>query len=228
MVITAGQIGFIIRPMDNNLDTRLGPATPQKAFDRLKEGNLRFISGLRSIESFASQTRMKELAEKGQKPFAIILTCSDSRSPVEIIFDQGIGDLFVVRVAGNVVAPSLLASIEFAAANFGSAVVLVLGHSLCGAIIAAVDYARNPSISLPSPNLEELLGRIRPAVDRTLIEYPIENPEFINLSTHENVRRSMRLIQDQSQIIKNLVTQGKLSVEGGVLDIATGQVNFIK
>lgn len=201
--------------------------TPKQAIERLKEGNFRFISGVRSVEPLLSHLRMKELAEKGQKPFAIVLTCSDSRSPAEMIFDQGLGDLFVVRVAGNVVAPSLLASIEFAAANFGSSTVLVLGHTLCGAVNATIAHARDTSKPLPSPHLEELVGRIRPAIDRVLLENKIDHSDFLKLSTLENVLRSMRLIQEQSQIIRSLVSNGSLSVEGAVLDISTGQVEFM-
>lgn len=201
--------------------------SPFQAIERLKEGNLRFTSGVRAVEPLLSHLRMRELAEKGQKPFAIVLTCSDSRSPVEMIFDQGLGDLFVVRVAGNVVAPSLLASIEFAAANFGSSAVVVLGHTLCGAVNATISHVRDSSKPLPSPHLEELVARIRPAVDRTSQGCKIDDPNFLNLSTRENVFRSMRLIQEQSLIIRTLISSGSLSLHGAILDIATGKVEFI-
>lgn len=201
--------------------------TPSEAIQRLREGNHRFVSGVRAVEPLLSHLRMKELAHKGQKPFAIVLTCSDSRSPAEMIFDQGLGDLFVVRVAGNVVAPSLLASIEFAAANFGSAVVLVLGHSLCGAVQATLEHTRDPYRPLPSPYLEELVGRIRPAVEQTIQACGGHSPDLLDLSTEANVVRSMRLILEQSQIMRNLVTEGRTSIEGAVLDIATGKVRFL-
>lgn len=212
----------------NNETTRSLPLTPRQAIERLKEGNLRFTSGMRSIEPLLSHLRMRELAENGQKPFAIVLTCSDSRSPVEMIFDQGLGDLFVVRVAGNVVAPSLLASIEFAAANFGSSTILVLGHSRCGAVNATIEHARNPTTPLPSPHLEELVGRIRPAVERSLRECSLDHPELLPHSTRENVKRSMRLIQEQSTIVRELMDSGKISVAGALLDISTGHVHFMK
>ena len=202
--------------------------SPQQAIERLKEGNLRFTSGVRAVEPLLSHLRMRELAEKGQKPFAIVLTCSDSRSPVEMIFDQGLGDLFVVRVAGNVVAPSLLASVEFAAANFGSSAVVVLGHTRCGAVNATISHVKDSSKPLPSLHLEELVARIRPAVDRTSRECKIDDPDFLNLSTRENVLRSMRLIQEQSQIVRNLVTGGNITLHGAILDIATGKVEFIE
>lgn len=201
--------------------------TPQEALQRLHEGNQRFVTGVRSVEPLLSHLKMKELAEKGQKPFAIVLTCSDSRSPVEMIFDQGVGELFVVRVAGNVVAPSLLASIEFAAANFGSSAILVLGHTQCGAVKATLQHAQQPGNALPSPHLEELVGRIRPAVEWTQRKIPLDHPEALQHSTEANVLRSMRLIVDQSTIVRNLVEEGKLCIEGGVLDIATGRVRFL-
>lgn len=199
----------------------------KQAVERLTLGNERFINGVRSVDSMLAHLKMKDLAENGQKPFAVILTCSDSRSPVELIFDQGLGDLFVVRVAGNVIAPSLLASIEFAVANFGSPAIVVLGHTLCGAIKATCSHVQEPSTPLPSAHLEELVGRIRPAVEATQRDTLIDHPEFIYKATLQNVRRSMRLITEQSQIVRNLMAEGKVSVEGAVLDIATGVVKWI-
>lgn len=206
----------------------LDEMTPLNAIERLKDGNRRFVEGVRSVEPLLSHMKMKELAEKGQKPFAIILTCSDSRSPAEMIFDQGVGDLFVVRVAGNVVDPSLLASIEFAAANFGSPVVLVLGHTSCGAVTAAVQNARHPEVSLPSVHLEELVGRIRPAVEYAGRECPLNHSDIVHHSTRENVKRSMRLIEEQSAIVRKLTQAGRLLVEGAILDISTGKVQFFR
>jgi carbonic anhydrase len=200
---------------------------PKEAYQKLIDGNQRFVSGLRSVDPLLSHLKMAELAQKGQKPFAIILTCSDSRAPVEMIFDQGLGDLFVVRVAGNVIAPSLLASIEFAAANFGSALVLVLGHSLCGAVNATIQHVHHPDQVLPSAHLEELVARIRPAVEAVQTRKNVEQSEFFPAVTEENVRRSLRLILEQSRIVSSLVDQGKLELAGGILDIATGKVRFI-
>ena len=203
------------------------PITPAAALERLRTGNRRFIGGLRAVEPMLSHLKMGELALKGQRPFAIVLTCSDSRSPAEMIFDQGLGDLFVVRVAGNVVAPSLLASIEFAASKFGSSTVLVLGHTHCGAIGATIQHALAPEKSLGSPHLEELVGRIRPAVDRVMKRPSLEQADWESHSTVENVERSMRLIREQSQIVRDLISTGRLSISGGVLDIATGAVQFL-
>ncbi len=198
------------------------------AIRRLIEGNRRFTSGLRSVEPMMAHLRMAELAANGQKPFAVVLTCSDSRSPVELIFDQGLGDLFVVRVAGNVVAPSLLASIEFAVANFGSSAIVVLGHTLCGAVNATIKHSIDPSQPLPSPHLEELVGRIRPAIESAEREHPISHPGFLHHATLENIDRSARLILEQSRIVRELVAQGKLTVVGALLDIASGRVDFLQ
>ena len=202
--------------------------TPAEALQRLVDGNKRFTSGVRSIDSLLSQTKMKELALNGQRPFAIVLTCSDSRSPAEMIFDQGVGDLFVVRVAGNVIAPSLLASIEFAAANFASSTIVVLGHTQCGAISATLDHVLHPEKVLPSPHLEELVGRIRPAVESTIIRNRGKESEHKQLATIENIKRSMHLILEQSRIIEGLVKENRISVEGGLLDISSGVVSFFK
>jgi carbonic anhydrase len=147
-----------------------------------------------------------------------------------MVFDQGLGEVFVVRVAGNVVAPSLLASMEFAAANFGSSLILVMGHTKCGAVKATFDHSLTPAAALPSPHLEELVARIRPAVEKVKsIAGPLGQPaaEMVESCAVENVRRSMGLIVEQSSIIRNLISEGKLAIEGGILDIATGKVNFM-
>lgn len=199
--------------------------TPAKAKARLVEGNKRFTSGER-LEPQLSHLKLAELAKKGQKPFAIVLTCSDSRSPAELIFDQGLGDLFVVRVAGNVVAASLLASIEFAASNFESAVIVVLGHTQCGAVHMSLQHYQNPTIPLPSSHLEELEGRIRPAVEILDLEEDFEIAAVLDLAVKENVLRSMRLIKEQSTIIRDLLSKKKISIEGAILDVLTGKVQF--
>lgn len=201
---------------------------PAQAIERLQEGNGRFTTGLRSVEPMMAHLKMAELAAKGQKPFAIVLTCSDSRSPVEMIFDQGLGDLFVVRVAGNVVAPSLLASMEFAVANFGSSAIVVLGHSLCGAVKATIGHCQAPTTALPSPHLEELVGRIRPAVEFTQRERKLDSgDEFLHHATVSNINRSKSLILEQSRIIRDAVEAGNLVIEGALLDIASGNVKFL-
>ncbi len=202
--------------------------SPSAALELLEEGNRRFITGVRSVEPLLSHLKMQELAEIGQRPFAVVLTCSDSRSPAELIFDQGLGDLFVVRVAGNVVAPSLLASIEFATSNFGSPIVLVLGHTKCGAVSATIEHKKEPHVLLPSIHLEELIGRIMPAIEATQRKCAMDTPGFTDKAVIENIRRSCRIIVEQSMIVRDLVATGKLSVQGAILDINTGIVRFLK
>jgi carbonic anhydrase len=203
--------------------------SPKSSLKKLIDGNRRFVSGIRSVDTLAGHLKMAELAQNGQKPHTIVLTCSDSRSPVEMIFDQGLGEVFVVRVAGNVVAPSLLASIEFAAANFGSSLILVMGHTKCGAVNATFNHVQNPGNALPSPHLEELVARIRPAVEKVQARGTTghDHSHIVEDCTIENVRRSMNLIMEQSSIVRGLVAQGKIAVEGAVLDIANGKVNFL-
>ncbi len=200
---------------------------PISAIERLKEGNERFVSGLRSVDSMLAHMKMPELASRGQKPFAIILTCSDSRSPVEMIFDQGLGDLFVVRVAGNVVAPSLLASMEFAVLNFHSPAILVLGHTLCGAIKAATCHVSKPHDALPSQHLEELVSRIKPSIDETLKDCSLQSEDFLKRATISNILRSQKLIYQSSKIIQNAIEENRLTIESALLDISTGKVDFL-
>ena len=135
-----------------------------RSLKRLQEGNRRFVSGVRSMDLLTSQTRRSKLAE-GQEPFAVILGCSDSRVPVELVFDQGLGDLFVIRVAGNIVAPSQIGSVEFAAERFGTRLVMVLGHSRCGAITATLEELQRPTEN-QSRNLRSIVDFVRPSVDR--------------------------------------------------------------
>lgn len=211
------------------MNTKTQIKDPKTALTQLIEGNRRFTSGLRSVEPMVAHLKMAELARDGQKPFAIILTCSDSRSPAEMIFDQGVGDLFVVRVAGNVIAPSLLASMEFAAANFGSCLIVVMGHTKCGAVNATYQHSLSPASPLPSVHLEELVSRIKPAVESTKTRFKnLSEKELVEKCTENNVARSCNLILEQSSIIRNLTLEGKLKIEGAILDIQTGTVNFIE
>ncbi len=144
-----------------------------------------------------------------------------------MIFDQGVGDLFVVRVAGNVIAPSLLASIEFAVANFGSPLIVVLGHTLCGAVKATIQHAHDPHVPLPSAHLEELVGRIRPAVEATEGKIDPQSADFLKRATTKNIERSIRLMEEQSTIVRNLRQTGKLEIIGATLEIETGKVHFL-
>jgi len=196
-----------------------------KALQRLKEGNARFVSGVRSMDALLSHTKLDELAE-GQQPFAVILGCSDSRVPVEIVFDQGLGDLFVIRVAGNVVAPSQIGSIEFAAEMFSTALVVVLGHSRCGAVQATLQQLREPE-EQQSPNLKSIVDRISPAVSAVL--HTAADKDVTSLeraAIRENVRASVKALQHGSTILEEMVTDGKLLIVGAEYSLDTGVVEF--
>src|SRR5881296_3411934 len=145
----------------------------QEALERLREGNHRFVMDVRRRDTLTGQTRRRELAG-GQEPFAIVLGCSDSRVPAEIVFDQTLGDLFVIRVAGNIVAPSQVGSVEFAAEQFGTRLVVVLGHSRCGAVSATLEELTHPSGGAHSRNLRSIVDRIRPAIEPLLKDGPRE------------------------------------------------------
>ncbi|HUP57760.1 MAG TPA: carbonic anhydrase, partial [Bdellovibrionota bacterium] len=157
-----------------------------EALETLMTGNQRFIAGSHEVESLLGPDRRKQLAENGQSPFAVVLTCADSRVPPELIFDRGLGDLFVVRVAGNVVMPSTLASIEYATSALGTPLCLVLGHSRCGAVTAAVETRCEKSAAL-TPYLDLLIGKIRPAARRvTRCSHDLSPEEVIRRTTLEN------------------------------------------
>lgn len=160
----------------------------------------------------------------GQSPFAIVLACSDSRVPVELIFDQGLGDLFVIRVAGNVVAPSQVGSVEFAAAQLGTRLVVVLGHSNCGAVDAALGELRRQE-EQRSPNLRAIVDRIRPAIE-PLLEADADTP--LHDAVIANVFRSVDRLQHGSTIVENLVASGDLTIIGAEYSIETGIVSFLE
>src|SRR5262249_39806244 len=142
----------------------------RQALQRLQEGNIRFTLNVRGPDAFLSQARREELSSI-QEPFAIILGCADSRVPAEIVFDQGLGDLFVIRIAGNIVAPSGIGSVEFAASRFGTRLVVVLGHSRCGAILATLEELQRPTEN-QSRNLRSIVDRVRPSVEELLRTNP--------------------------------------------------------
>jgi len=192
-----------------------------EALDRLREGNRRFVSGGPGHE-LASETRRHEQIVD-QKPFAIILGCSDSRVPAEIVFDQGIGDLFVIRVAGNIVAPSQVGSVEFCAEGFGTRLVVVLGHTQCGAIKATIDELRRPSHDR-SRNLRSIVDRIRPAVEPL-----IGNGSDTDLSrraVRANIRMSADHLRHGSEILEDLIQKRGLLVVGAEYSIENGEVDF--
>jgi carbonic anhydrase len=196
-----------------------------EALARLREGNQRFASDVRSLESLASQTRRSELAA-GQEPFAIVLGCSDSRVPAEIVFDQGLGDLFVIRVAGNIVAPSQIGSVEFAAARFGTPLVVVLGHSRCGAILATLDELRRPT-EKQSRHLRSIVDRVRPSVEALLATARHGDPDaLVRDAVRANVRVSASQLRHGSELLEQLVDRGELTVVGAEYSLDTGVVEF--
>lgn len=195
------------------------------ALERLQEGNRRFVAGAQYRVARSSDARRSELVA-GQEPVAIILGCSDSRVPAEIVFDQGLGDLFVIRVAGNIVAPSQVASIEFAAERFGTRLVVVLGHSRCGAVTATLEELERPSEGR-SPNLHSIVGRIRPAVE-TLLETELRHqPEaLLERAIRANIRAAASQLRHGSQLLEQLIQRDGLLVVGAEYSLETGAVEF--
>lgn len=197
----------------------------REALQRLREGNLRFASNVRGSDSFLSQARRAELAA-GQEPFAILLGCSDSRVPAEIVFDQGLGDLFVIRVAGNIVAPSQVGSVEFAAARFGTRLVVVLGHSQCGAILATLDELRRPR-ETQSRNLRSIVDRVRPSVEGLLAtDLRHDTDALVKQAVRANIRASVDHLRHGSQVLEQLIQDDGLLVVGAEYSLETGVVEF--
>ena len=197
----------------------------REALGRLREGNGRFASGVRSNDMLANQTRRSELAT-GQEPFAIILGCSDSRVPAEIIFDQGLGDLFVIRVAGNIVASSQVGSVEFAAERFGTPLVVVLGHSRCGAVLATLEELTRPR-EKQSRNLRSIVDRIRPSVEALLAtELRLDSEALVRHAVRSNVRASANQLRYGSEVLEPLIQGQRLLVVGAEYSLETGVVDF--
>jgi carbonic anhydrase len=199
----------------------------QEVLEQLKAGNERYRQNLTSTKPLSIPP--PELV-KEQKPSAIILGCSDARVPVELIFDQALGELFVIRVAGNIVAPSQIGSIEFAAEKFGTRLVVVLGHSNCGAVSACVETLLNPD-QYYSPNLRSIVDRIRPSVYNlheivSASDSEMDMSEFVNRAVRANVRMSVSQLKHGSRILEDLVSNQELLIVGAEYDVATGRVNF--
>jgi carbonic anhydrase len=196
-----------------------------EALERLREGNQRFVSDLRASGALAGHARRVELVA-GQEPFAIVLGCSDSRVPAEIIFDQGLGDLFVIRVAGNIVAPSQVGSVEFAAERFGTRLVVVLGHSMCGAVLATLEELERPTESR-SPNLRAIVNRIRPSVEALLETDCRQSPDdLVRRAIRANIRASASHLRHGSSILEQLIQNDGLLVVGAEYSLDTGSVEF--
>jgi carbonic anhydrase len=195
----------------------------REALDRLQEGNRRFVSNTGDRARLLSQSRRAELA-KQQEPFAIVLGCSDSRVPAEIVFDQGVGDLFVIRVAGNIVAPSQVGSVEFAASRFGTRLVVVLGHSRCGAILATLEELQQPAVH-QSRNLRSIVDRVRPAVEGLLdTELRHDVDGLVRHAVRANVRVSANHLRYGSDILERLIRDDGLLVVGAEYSLETGVV----
>jgi len=198
-----------------------------EALERLREGNLRFVSERSRSGEGVTGNRRSEVAA-GQQPFAIILGCSDSRVPAEIVFDQGLGDLFVIRVAGNIVAPSQVGSVEFAAARYETRLVVVLGHSQCGAILATLEELQQPTEN-QSRNLRAIVDRVRPSVE-TLLATSLKHDRevLIQQAVRANIRASVNHLRHGSEVLEQLIQEGGLRVVGAEYSLETGLVEFFE
>ena len=196
------------------------------ALDLLREGNRRFVMNQSQAGSTSHHERRLSLVS-GQEPFAIVLGCSDSRVPAELVFDQGFGDLFVIRVAGNIVAPSQVGSVEFAALRFSTRLVVVVGHSQCGAIAATVEEVLGRSTT-ESRNLRSIVDRVRPAVETLLSgEHADDLEGLMNEAVRANVRASVNHLRHGSQLLERLIQVEGLRVVGAEYSLETGIVTFL-
>ena len=197
----------------------------REALTRLREGNRRFASNAPASDAFPSRDRRAELAA-GQQPIANILGCSDSRVPAELVFDQGLGDLFVIRVAGNIVAPSQVGSVEFAAARFGTRLVVVLGHSQCGAVVATIEELQRPTEN-QSRNLKAIVDRVRPSVESLLAtDLRHDTAALVMHGVRANIRASVNHLRHGSEVLEQLIQADGLRVVGAEYSLETGIVEF--
>lgn len=197
----------------------------QEALARLQEGNQRFVSDAFGVTAVTSQSRRQQVAV-GQEPCAIVLGCSDSRVPAEIVFDQGLGDLFVIRVAGNIVAPSQIGSVEFAVERCHSRLVVVLGHSNCGAILATLEEL-NRATEARSRNLRSIVDRIRPSVAPLLATELRNQPQaLVREAVRANIRVSANQLRHGSEVLEHFIANEGLLVVGAEYSLETGVVDF--
>jgi carbonic anhydrase len=192
------------------------------ALERLREGNVRFTAEV--SRRVTSRRKRRELAA-GQEPFAIVLGCSDSRVPAEIVFDQGLGDLFVIRVAGNIVAPSQIGSVEFAAERFTTRLVVVLGHSSCGAVLATLEQLQRPSEE-QSPGLRSIVDRIRPAVAGLLATEHGSREALVREAVRANITLAAQQLRHGSELLEHLIEHEGLRVIGAEYSLDSGVVDF--
>ncbi len=200
--------------------------TAQEALTRLQEGNKRFVEGKSTYNT--NDTRRRNELVDGQTPFAIILGCSDSRVPAEIVFDQGLGDLFVIRIAGNIVAPSQIGSIEFAVETFQTPLVIVLGHTRCGAVAATLNQIRQPQASR-SQHLRSIVERIRPAVEPlSEIRTDLTPEQLLERAIRSNIRMSVNQLRHGSSFLEEIHDSGSLWIVGAEYSLESGEVDFFE
>lgn len=222
-----GGIGTVMAQcgLTHNRETRYCMLSADDALARLKKGNQDFVNHVADSDTLAGLGASAALVRE-QSPFAIILGCSDARVPAEIVFNQGLGDLFVIRVAGNIVAPSQIGSIEFAAEMFGTRLVVVLGHTQCGAIKATLDQLQQPS-EKQSPNLRSIVDRVRPSVDALLrTELRHDHAALAAAAVRANVEKSVDQLGHSSPILENLIQTDALRIVGAEYSVETGAVDF--
>jgi carbonic anhydrase len=207
------------------MTTQVPSISAEAALTRLREGNARYAQNVRSVDALMSHSR-RDMAS--QSPCAIVIGCSDSRAPAEIVFDQGLGDLFVIRVAGNIVAPSQVGSVEFAAERFGTRLVVVMGHTQCGAIEAAIESVTTHQRT-PSQNMLSIVNRVRPNIEGLIATDLAGDPVRLRREAmRANVRASVNHLRHGSEVIERLSANGGLAVVGSELDLSTGEVTFFE
>jgi carbonic anhydrase len=199
--------------------------TALEALQRLREGNRRFVAGMQIVDGPSCLIRRAELLA-GQQPIAIVLGCSDSRVPAEIVFGQGLGELFVIRVAGNIVAPSQVESVEFAAERLGTRLVVALGHSQCGAVLATLEELQRPDHRQPR-RLRSIVDRIRPSIEGLLASNPPKDPEaLVGEAVRANVRASANQLRQGSRVLEGLIERDGLLIVGAEYSLETGVVDI--
>lgn len=197
----------------------------RQALQRLKDGNRRFVAGAAG-EARHYGPPGENGGARPQEPIAIVLGCSDARVPAEMVFDQGVGDLFVIRVAGNIVAPSQVASVEFAASQFGTRLVVVLGHTQCGAVLATIDEMRRDE-QQRSQSLRSIVDRVRPAVERVLANEYADPEALVSSAVRANIRASVGQLREGSDEIRRLIKDNGLEIVGAEYSLESGVVKFL-
>ena len=228
----AGTAAFALSNLPGSTAWASGPSghgeakvvSPQEAIARLKKGNQRFVSMNRLSDPGVGPEDRKPLT-KGQWPYATILSCSDSRVPPELIFDEGLGRLFIVRVAGNMVTPALLGSIEYASLHSTSRLIMVMGHESCGAVGAAVHVAEHPGTK-ETPGINDIINRLMPAVLKAKKETGLNGKELVEAAAKENVRMTVKQIADESEPLREMQNKGELKIVGGYYSLTTAKVDI--